>query len=481
MQIRPSTLAGQWYQADPQKLKTSIQKYLKTSESSNISGNIAAIVVPHAGHTWSGEVAAAAYKKVMRHAYERIFILCPNHRVPVHGVAGVSVDAFETPLGQVNVDRESTAALTADGTVHIDDAAHRFEHAIEIQLPFLQVVFESHMPSIIPLIVGDLSTQDAAHFADIMRKQLDGKTLILISSDFLHYGESYGYVPFGRPVQPQISLYDERTYHALESLNADTFEYYAEENPHAACGINALRVLMHIFQNTDAKMFKLAYDTSGRKSGDDETSVSYMALAVTLGNSQNASPKAPDDVKQPLPKDAQIIARKLVQRALADAVTQQAQTPLPDDFDYGNAADSFKKSYGVFVTLNEPNGNLRGCIGNILPVATLAESLWERAQDAALRDPRFEPVRPEELPRLRFEISILTKPTPIDSPAQIQIGKHGVVLKKGFRSAVFLPQVAVEQNWDRETMLTHLSLKAGLSPNAWQSGASFSVFEAQVF
>lgn len=183
----------------------------------------------------------------------------------------------------------------------------------------------------------------------------------------------------------------------------------------------------------------------------------------------------------PVSKENQKIAHEIVRRALKEAVNAQKETDLPADLNLGEDSDLFKKEYGVFVTLNEPNGQLRGCIGNIIPVANLMASLWGRAQDAALNDPRFDPVTPEELEHLEVEISVLTPMTPIHGPEDIVIGKHGVVLRKMGRSAVFLPQVAPEQGWNVEQMLTHLSMKAGLAPQAWRSGASFQVFEAQVF
>ena len=173
-------------------------------------------------------------------------------------------------------------------------------------------------------------------------------------------------------------------------------------------------------------------------------------------------------------------AHDLVKRALAQAVSKGRETPMPSDEPAAKDAP-FNERFGVFVTLHDASGDLRGCIGNILPVATLAEGLWGRAQDAALNDPRFDPVTPAELSSLSIEISVLSRPVPVASPNDIEIGKHGILLKKRGRSAVFLPQVAPEQGWNLETTLNHLALKAGLAPGAWREGASFEVFEAEVF
>ena len=145
-------------------------------------------------------------------------------------------------------------------------------------------------------------------------------------------------------------------------------------------------------------------------------------------------------------------AHDLVKRALAQAVSKGRETPMPSDEPAAKEAP-FNERFGVFVTLHDASGDLRGCIGNILPVATLAEGLWGRAQDAALNDPRFDPVTPAELSSLSIEISVLSRPVPVASPNDIEIGKHGILLKKRGRSAVFLPQVAPEQGWNLETTL----------------------------
>ena len=230
-----------------------------------------------------------------------------------------------------------------------------------------------------------------------------------------------------------------------------------------------------IFENTGLMAHQLAYDTSGRRSNDDSMSVSYVAMAIADKAQAQSEPKSPVSAA------AQVTAHEIVKRALQEAVSKQTTTPVPDDLDLGPEPAVFGESYGVFVTLNEPDGQLRGCIGNIVPVDKLARSLWGRAQDAALNDPRFDPVTPDELPGLKIEISVLTPMEPIGGPDDIVIGKHGVVMRKYMRSAVFLPQVAPEQGWNVEQMLTHLSMKAGLPPQAWREGATFSVFEAQVF
>jgi len=139
-----------------------------------------------------------------------------------------------------------------------------------------------------------------------------------------------------------------------------------------------------------------------------------------------------------------------------------------------------KEKRACFVTLKE-NGELRGCIGEIFPSQPLFNSVITHAIAAAVKDPRFEPVGKSEIGKLVIEISALTPPKEVSSYKDIRIGTDGMVMKKGFRSAVFLPQVAPEQKWDLEKTLSNLSRKAGLSADAWKEGASYLTFQAEVF
>ena len=476
MKNRLSALAGRWYPASERELRESIEKYFGDAKTETMS-DVCAVVVPHAGHVWSGATAAEGFKAIDVKGIRRIFILCPNHRVPVRGNVSVSAEGFETPLGVVPVDVRTVNSLVHEGFMRIDDTAHRMEHAIEIQLPFLQVLFGKAMPPMIPIIVGENSPDMVRVFGSRLRRELHRGDLLVVSSDFLHYGENYDFVPFGAPIREQIEAYDKATVEAISSLDFETFERYAQERPHCACGRNALRVMAAAFEKRGFKAEKLAYATSGMLTGDDSNSVSYVAMAVR----GNLGEKQADDSKRPVSETAQKAARAIVRRALEEAVYRQRESAVPSDLDLGSDSAVFGEQYGVFVTLNDSRGDLRGCIGNITPVGNLKDSLWHRAQDAALNDPRFEPVKMNELLLLSFEISVLTPLEPIGGPDDIVIGKHGVVMRKAGRSAVFLPQVAPEQGWNVEQMLTALSRKAGLDLQAWREGATFYVLEAQVF
>ena len=483
---RPAILAGSWYPENPEMLKASVEKMLAEAVPSAPlpAEQLQAIVVPHAGHAYSGRTAAAAFRTLDRNYIHRVFILCPNHRVAVYDAVIDNADEFETPLGKIPVDRELLSRWQKNGIVRENHVAHAREHAIEIELPFLQTVLDTF--SLVPIIVGQLTEKKARKLAAALSQELKPGDLLVISTDLVHFGEPYGFVPFRNNIQENLKLYDQKTYESVSSLNSDVFRRDMTEREHMACGAMSLWVMTMLFEQQGSRTEKLDYTTSGAITGDFDMSVSYMAMRVSgkgfpLNKLELPQEKAMNEIHI-LDADEQGQALKLARLALETGVKARRRTPFDQELILANGislSSKFDEEHGVFVTLNE-DGELRGCIGNILPQARLAEGIWGRAQDAALGDPRFEDVTPEELPYITLDISILSVPAPVPGYRDIVIGKHGMILKKHGRMAVFLPQVAPEQGWNIEQTLTALSRKAGLAPNAWQEGAEFDVFEAQV-
>jgi AmmeMemoRadiSam system protein A len=200
-----------------------------------------------------------------------------------------------------------------------------------------------------------------------------------------------------------------------------------------------------------------------------------LVLVLALVMRPGAAGQVKKEKSMELSKDEKILLLKIARRSLETSVRKQAMEPFKD------LPVKFKEDCGAFVTLTK-NKELRGCIGYILPVAPLNETVVEMAKAAALNDTRFYPVEVSELKDIEVEISVLTPPADIPSVNDFIVGKHGIVINLRGRQAVFLPQVAVEQKWDRETTLKHLCLKAGLAPDSWKDPEmTFRVFEAIVF
>jgi AmmeMemoRadiSam system protein A len=152
------------------------------------------------------------------------------------------------------------------------------------------------------------------------------------------------------------------------------------------------------------------------------------------------------------------------------------------DLDLGTLDADLRRPSGAFVTLNERSGELRGCIGSIEAVAPLAQAVSSSAVSAAFRDPRFYPVTKDELPSLHLEISVMSPIVPVTDISEIEVGRDGLIISKGARAGLLLPQVATEYGWDRETFLRQTCVKAGLPPDSWQSpDCRIEKFSAEVF
>ncbi len=176
-----------------------------------------------------------------------------------------------------------------------------------------------------------------------------------------------------------------------------------------------------------------------------------------------------------LTREQQQVLLKLARDTIEQWVTSRTLPELPDD------APIFREPRAVFVTLHQ-HGQLRGCIGTLEAREPLAAAVRSSAVSAATQDPRFPPVSPDELSNLEIEVSVLSPLRKVESADEIVVGKHGVMVAQGIRRGVFLPQVAPEQGWDRETMLNFLCAhKAGLPADAWRRGAELYVFTTQVF
>jgi AmmeMemoRadiSam system protein A len=178
-----------------------------------------------------------------------------------------------------------------------------------------------------------------------------------------------------------------------------------------------------------------------------------------------------DDAAEYSPEERRILLN-LAHRSIETALVKRSiDTTAP--------SEHLAEPRGAFTTLHLL-GNLRGCIGYVLPTGSLYQTVAETARAAAFDDPRFVPVTEDEAPHLKVEISVLSVPLPI-RPDQIEVGKHGLIVSAGTRRGLLLPQVPLEWEWDRETFLSQTCLKAGLAPDAWQRGAVVQAFTAEVF
>jgi len=480
---RPAVHAGSWYPADAGALRTEIEKRLDAQTPPHDANPILALVGPHAGLPFSGSVAAAAYAALAKQPVKRVFLLGPSHYAHFSGIAlpAPDVGSYATPLGNLAIDREAVEMLRGQPGFDGPPGAHDQEHSLEMHSIFLAALFPQ--ARLVPLVVGALGgAAEVRSLASHLRPLLRPGDVVIASSDFTHYGPNYGYVPFRDRVPEGLDELLRGAVLPLSHRDLAGFEAHLLETGDTICGRNPLRLLLALLP-PDAEAEELAADTSGRITGDFRNSVSYLALAFRGAHGwPPASPGARGAVFEQGPEvlgpGDQEIALRIARKTL-EAYLESGRIPSAAELGVPSAGP-LRETLAAFVTL-EKRGMLRGCIGTIDPVAPLWRSIRDNAIAAAVADRRFAPVSAEELGDLELEISILTRPESVGSPEDFQVGRHGVVLQAHGRRAVFLPQVAPEQGWDRATTLSYLARKAGLDRDVWRTpAAALSVFEAQV-
>jgi len=466
-----SELAGLWYVDDAEKLAREIDGYLAAAESGAV-GQVIALLLPHAGYGYSGMVAAHGIKLIAGQPFRRVIVIGPSHRTAMmDAVSMPDVSFIQTPLGRIAIDRDVVEQLWADDHFQSHLHAHTDEHSVQIELPLLQRALGDF--SLVPIVCGHLSETSARAIAAALRNHIDEETLVVVSSDFTHYGRAFDYVPFHDNIPGNLRNLDLGAFRELENKDLPGFLRYVHDTGATICGRSPIAVLLAMLP-AEADVHLLKYDTSGNLTGDWSRCVSYVSAAVTGTWAATCS----DGTHCERPVEWTDTDKVSLLRLARHAIENEFGCSEPD---LGIAiTPPMQEIMGAFVSLHK-HGQLRGCLGEILPRRELYEAVREQAVNAAFHDPRFPGLRRKELDDIDIEISALTVPRRVGSYTDIEVGRHGIMLYKGSHSAVFLPQVAPEQGWGLEETLMHLACKAGLGPDDWQSDCEFHVFEAIVF
>ena len=472
--VREPAVAGRFYPDAEAELSKKINNYLDKALIEDLPGKPVAIISPHAGYQYSGAVAAYSYKAIKDHGYKRVIVLAPSHYSRYRGASILDVEAYKTPLGLVRLNQGICNNLINNppffGTFK---NAHKREHSLETQLPFLQTVLGNDF-ELIPVLVSRLNNEEFDFIADKLRPLIDENTLIVVSSDFTHYGYGYDYVPFRKDVEANLRKLDYGAFERIIALDFNGFFQYKRATGITACGFMPIALLMKLLPS-DVQGKILQYDTSGNILGNFDSSVSYASIVFTRAN------EPPDIIgnNTGLSHDEKLTLLEAARNTLEYCVKEGKKPDLNSE-EY-TLSQTLKKKRGVFVTLNK-NGQLRGCIGHIQPREQLFNAVIDNTINSSMNDGRFRPVSEDELSDIEIDISVLSPIKKISGAEKFIIGKHGIIIHLGGKRAVFLPQVATEQGWDREETLAHLCNKAGLPSYAWKDEEmEFFVFTAEVF
>lgn len=463
--VREPAVAGQFYPAEAKELTKQVDDFLAQAAVEKSTEAILGLIVPHAGYLYSGQVAAYGFKQLEGESIETVILIGNSHRAYFEGAAIYNEGYFKTPLAEVEVDSDLAQKIIAENKkIKADKSVHALEHSLEVEIPFLQRTLKDF--KILPILLGGNNKDDLRILSQAISKNIAEKNvLMLASSDMSHY-----------PPYEQANYADKKVCDAIltgqiEKLE-DTIAQLEKENitntQTFLCGQGAVEVLMMVMENLEAKKIKLLkYANSGDTAEDKSAVVGYSAIGF-YGEHRG------------------LLLNREEQKRLLEIARQSVETYIKEGkvLTFSETDPALNQKLGAFVTLRK-HGQLRGCIGRFTSNnnPSLYQVVAEMAIAAASQDIRFSPVQVNELSELEYEVSILSPMKVIDDWHQIELGKHGVEIKKDSRSGVFLPQVATETGWDFETFMGELcSQKAGLSWNCWQDKETeLYIFTAQVF
>lgn len=460
--FRSPAVAGIFYPQEREALNSELNKHWGgTMPRHFLQPQI--LVVPHAGYQYSAATAAKAYQVLQ--AYERnirnVILVGPSHYVPLKGAAVSKAEYWGTPLGKVALNHRIIDALVADSGFIYSDKAHKKEHSLEVQVPFLQKVLKNFQ--IVPVVYGDISPEVLTKALEPYLKQPD--TLIVFSADLSHY-------------------YDNATAKIIDSQTKEMVERgKAEIEDHMSCGAPGINAAILLARKAGLHPTLLDMRNSGDVSGDKSGVVGYGAWSFAEAEMQkNDKPRPPLEQEwENIRNYAALYGKdilKIAREAVNEAVLHKSYYK-PTRKEYDN--NLFNRG-AAFVTINQ-NGKLRGCIGSLLANQAIAFDVAQNAYSAALEDNRFSPLTNEDLKDLSLSVSLLTGFERIaykseqDLLAQLVPGADGLVIRAGNRQGVFLPAVWKELP-DRADFLNNLKVKAGMTPSFWSDNVKVYRFRA---
>lgn len=450
--IRPAAVAGAFYPGGREALIQSVDDLLAGARRRMaVPAPVPkAIIAPHAGHVYSGAVAASAYARVAQGGpqFSRVILLGPAHRVAFRGFALPSVEAFDTPLGPVRLDRQTLDRLAARPDAEFRDDAHAQEHSLEVHLPFLQRVLGDF--TLVPVVVGDARPEQVA---DLLESVWGGDdTLVVISTDLSHFHD-----------YDAARRIDGETVRRIERLEAGSF------GPEQACGSRPVNGLLLLASRLGLRITELDVRNSGDTAGTKDRVVGYGAWALEPADRARFADRH----------------RDLMVTTAARALGVRLARNKRPEVNLETFPHELRTMAASFVTLNL-NKRLRGCIGSLKAHRPLAEDIAWNAVSAGFEDPRFDPLTVPEFRESEIEISVLSAPAPMDFrdeadlAAQLRPGIDGLILQDGRQRGTFLPKV-----WESldtpAGFLAGLKVKAGLPRDHWSGGVKVWRYTAETF
>jgi AmmeMemoRadiSam system protein B len=414
---RQPAVAGSFYPAGSDKLNSELAGYFDSFKNVTFGNRVRALILPHAGYVYSGHTAAAGYAAIPDDSdYDNIFLIGVSHRYTFDGAAVFTSGNILTPLGTVKVNRALGAGLVGKSKWFIEmDDAHKVEHSLEVQLPFIQFHF-SKTPMVVPILLGTHNTTMLDLIASELSPWFNERNLFIISSDFSHYPSYNEAVRADKLTSDAILTGDPdvflKTVREVESSGIDNLST-------AMCGWTAALVLLYLTEDESSLSFRnVEYKNSGDSPhGDRDQVVGYNAIVV-VEKAPGAHKLAPMDEFSLTAEE-----KKTLLGIARESISAKLKETKPPSVDAAKLTPRLKEPLGAFVTITI-DGNLRGCIGRFTSSDPLWEVIGSMAVEAAFDDPRFSPLTTADYPDIHLEISVLGPMDKITDISQIKSAQH---------------------------------------------------------
>ena len=464
--IREAVFAGRFYPSSQSDLLKNIDSLTSQAKKTQVKipseKYLKALILPHAGYPCSGLTAAHASLVLSEKQFKKVILLGPDHRVGFINGAISDVDAYQTPLGRVFLHNDAAKLRNRSELFHANKASDLGEHSLEVLLPFLQYYLKEF--KIIPIVISQGNIEGLTREIDIFRDQ---NTLLVVSTDLSHFLK-----------YTEAAEKDKKTIQMILNLDTDNLL----KNNNYACGKVPVLVLVGLARQYGWQPVLLHYSNSGDTCDGRSQVVGYAAIAFYGDKFMDDKKKADHRFTV---KQGQMLVR-LARHTLMKKLNKKINPAESKALKKALKQNCFQENFGTFVTL-KINEQLRGCMGNITASEPVKDGVGHNAVSAAFRDPRFSPLKAEELENVDIEVSILTPPEPLeytdgdDLVSKLRVNIDGVIIRKGFANATFLPQVW-KQLPKPEEFLGHLCMKAGMSANAWKNNKpEVKIYQVQYF
>lgn len=462
---RKPVVAGKFYPSSAEELKRDITRIFNESPSFQIEQPLRAIIVPHAGYIFSGHVAGSAYNSLKKFdAPVNIFMIGSSHSVSFEGASIYNKGDYVTPLGKVKVNKEIANQLfKSNKNISFNPEVHTSEHTLEVQLPFLQVLYGNDI-QIVPIIVGSKNKEVIKSIALHLKAYMKSDNLFVISSDFSHYPSYHDAKLSDGMIAKSILKNDPETF-LLTKKYVEDLDY--KNLVTSVCGSTAILTLLYMTQNEPYHYKLFEYLNSGDHVyfGDKTRVVGYWSIGVTRKR----------ELFHLSASDRNTLL-KIAHNTIKKYITGVDSNPIENI----PINETLSQPVGAFVSVYI-NGKLRGCIGRFSPDLPLYKVVQKMALSAATSDTRFTPVKPDELTDLNLEISVLTPLDKVNDIREIKLGKHGVYIRQDNKAGTLLPQVATKNNWTLEEFLGRCARdKAGIGWDGWKRAEIYK-YEAIIF